>query len=132
MFRDTFYSPLFNLQKRQIFFETVRWHSNPINSRWHEVERRAMRSLSRYLDVPGLAPNGAARQTLLRSVMTIERLRRTVRLILVGAWQRRKLIVRALRGNPAALRWMWWAAKGSLAYVRGVAFEDLRPDVPRT
>jgi hypothetical protein len=44
-FRQAFYSPIYDPLKRSKFFLPVRWHANPINSRWRAVERKAQRTL---------------------------------------------------------------------------------------
>lgn len=43
-FRSAFYGPIFDPLKRRMFFHPLRWHANPINSRWRQVERRSGRS----------------------------------------------------------------------------------------
>jgi hypothetical protein len=44
-FRSAFYSSVFDPLKRRMFFHPLRWHANPINSRWRQVERRSERIL---------------------------------------------------------------------------------------
>ena len=43
--RSAFYSSVFDPLKRRMFFRPLRWHANPISSRWHRVERRSGRIL---------------------------------------------------------------------------------------
>jgi hypothetical protein len=45
VFRRSFYGPVFDPLKRQMFSLPLRWHSNPINARWRPVERRSRRIL---------------------------------------------------------------------------------------
>ena len=45
VFRRSFYGPVFDPLKRQMFSIPLRWHSNPINARWWPVERRSQRIL---------------------------------------------------------------------------------------
>ena len=44
-FNLAFHGPVFDPLKRKMFFHPLRWHANPINSRWRPVERRSRRIL---------------------------------------------------------------------------------------
>ncbi len=44
-FRSAFYGPVFDALKRRVFLRPLRWHANPINSRWRLVEKRSGRIL---------------------------------------------------------------------------------------
>jgi hypothetical protein len=44
-FNDAFYSGVFDPIKQRIFFQSVRWHSNPINEKWELIERKALSTL---------------------------------------------------------------------------------------
>jgi hypothetical protein len=44
-FRWAFYSPFFDPLKRKMFLHPARWHTNPINSKWRNVERKSKRTL---------------------------------------------------------------------------------------
>ncbi len=44
-FHQAFYSGFFDPLKQSIFFQTARWHANPINENWAAVERRALNTL---------------------------------------------------------------------------------------
>jgi hypothetical protein len=48
-FRHSFYNGIFDPLKQEIFYKVVRWHAQPLNQRWGEVEERAARTLSRTL-----------------------------------------------------------------------------------
>ena len=48
-FREAFFGPIFDPLKRRIFFNAVRWHAAPLNSRWHAVERKSRRQLRFHL-----------------------------------------------------------------------------------
>ena len=54
-FRGAFYSPIFDPLKRQMFSKPLRWHANPINSRWRPIERRSQRILRFSLGVGFMA-----------------------------------------------------------------------------
>jgi len=47
-FRSAFFDPF----KRRIFFLPVRWHAQPLNTHWQQIEDHAMRELLRYVTPP--------------------------------------------------------------------------------
>jgi len=51
-FGASYKSAFFDLFKRRAFFLPVRWHAQPLNAKWNEVEDRAMRELLRYVTPP--------------------------------------------------------------------------------
>jgi hypothetical protein len=47
-YKSAFFDPF----KRRMLFLPVRWHSQPLNDKWPEIERRAMQELLRYVTPP--------------------------------------------------------------------------------
>lgn len=45
MFREAFYSPIFDPLKREIFYKPVYWHSRPLNKQWDKTEAQARKTL---------------------------------------------------------------------------------------
>ena len=133
MFRFAFYGPVFNPLKRRIFLNTVRWHANVLNDRWTGVEARSMRAVDAYADPPstiGHAPMRTLWHGVLYIVALMEWMRRLPRAIALWHSLHRERIALALRGDVAALRWVWWTARRLLASLRGRRFEERRPDAP--
>jgi hypothetical protein len=52
-FGASFHSAFFDPFKRRIFFVPIRWHAQPLNGKWKEVEAHAMQELLRYVTPPG-------------------------------------------------------------------------------
>lgn len=51
-FRHVFQGGFFDPLKQRLFFETVRWHAQPVTAQWPGVERRALRAIGRWVDPP--------------------------------------------------------------------------------
>jgi hypothetical protein len=62
-FSDWFYGGLFDPLKQTIFFQPAKWHSQPLNQRWEQIEKRALRVL-----LSCVAPPTGARNVLSASV----------------------------------------------------------------
>jgi hypothetical protein len=70
-FGASFKSAFFDPFKRRIFFLPVRWHAQPLNAQWQQVEDHAMRELLRYVTPPNESLFTAAnsvREKVLRAV----------------------------------------------------------------
>jgi hypothetical protein len=114
-FGASYKSAFFDKFKRRMFFLPVRWHSQPLNEKWANVEREAMRELLRYVTPPG-------QSTLAGADNLAEKLRRIVGRILVALFvvlrpifiiiYHRQAVVRKLqlvaRADKAALRQLLW------------------------
>jgi hypothetical protein len=132
MFRNGFYSSIFNPLKRRIFHDTVRWHGKPLNGNWTEVEARALRTLGKYIERTGTAPRGAFWRAVFSSIVVLEYYRRGGPLHVIAYWltHHHKKVLLALRGDPAARRWALWALKRFGALVVRHPFREPRPEVP--
>jgi hypothetical protein len=56
-FSEWFYSGLFDPLKRNIFFQSAKWHSQSLNQRWEAVDKRALRVLLSCVAPPTDAEN---------------------------------------------------------------------------
>jgi hypothetical protein len=114
-FRRAFHSPLYDPLKRSKFFLPVRWHANPINSRWRRVERRSQRILRfalsqstfRSFSLPGIRLDvaGPARHACLlaargahRLGLAVPRLGERVSVLATAVWRKRHMAGSVLKG----------------------------------
>jgi hypothetical protein len=100
-FRAMFYSSKYDPLKQRTFFLPVRWHARPINSAWHDVERRAQRVLRFALSRIGRSPVPGPRLHVLlvaRYLAFPLIVYRRMAVLARAAWKRRRTIAAEIRG----------------------------------
>ena len=117
-FRQSFYSGFFDPLKRELFFLPVRWHSQPLNEQWAEVEARAAVELRRWVEPPSdkkVADTAQSPSLAGRLGGTIASLPMMSLRTVAYAWMFRRSIARYLlriaKGDVAALERMFWLAR---------------------
>ena len=114
-FGSSFKSAFFDPFKRRIFFLPIRWHAQPLNTKWKETEDNAMRELRRYVTPPDESffsgANGWSEKVLrivARALIGLFVILRPIFIVLYhprAVWRRLK---RAARGDRGALRQFGW------------------------
>ena len=132
--RSAFYGPFFDPLKRQFFFLPVYWHVDPLNKRWHRVERKAQKVLyihigkssvlnARILD-RGAAIVFGLWVKVLRSLSPLSR----VVHILRTCWQHREIVAtraaETLSGDKRAWTRVIWRARQAGIYITTGQFID--------
>jgi hypothetical protein len=121
-FRHSFYNGIFDPLKQEIFYKVIRWHANPLNPRWVEVEDRAAQLLSRTL----------RRETSLGWTMIVI----VIGLVFVAGdcWRHRRVIIRRLfqllTGNPAARARVLWRLGSLGRFIVGRQWRVPPPEQP--
>ncbi len=115
-FRQNFLSGFYDPLKRRLFFLPVRWHANPLNEKWNDVERRAERELRRFVGPPGEAASSVAGGPLRRFVSAAAHAPFVALRLIALSWIFRKRILfhlsRALRGDRQVFgRFRWFMQK---------------------
>ena len=114
-FGASYKSAFFDPFKRRIFFLPVRWHAQPLDAKWQEVEARAMNELRGYVTPPDQrlfdgadGPSDMARRVAARALTVLFVVLRPVFLLAYhreAVWRRLR---QAASGDRAALRRLWW------------------------
>jgi hypothetical protein len=73
-FGASFKSAFFDPFKRRIFFLPVRWHAQPLNAQWQQVEDHAMRELLRYVTPPNESLFTAANSVREKALRAVSRM----------------------------------------------------------
>ena len=115
-FKHSFYSGFFDPLKRKLFFLPVRWHAQPLNDKWGEVEERAMIELSRWVTPPDEAAASTSMQAApARLAATIADLPIAALRSLAYIWIFRRRIGhyagRMLRGDRQSFARVTWFAR---------------------
>jgi hypothetical protein len=117
-FGASYKSAFFDPFKRRIFFLPVRWHAQPLNTKWQEIEDRAMCELKRYVTPPDQRRLDGSRGFSEKSRRVAGRMLTSLfimlRPVLILTYHR-KAVWRRLRqaasGDRAALRRVMWYAR---------------------
>jgi hypothetical protein len=122
--RAAFRGPVFDPLKRQYFFSPARWHADPINARWRDVERKSMRTLTMILRPRlgfttigvGMMQIGMGMMHLVLGMLLIWR---RVSLIVTASLEHRDTIASRLAniGDPNVRRRIWWRIRHIAAYL---------------
>ncbi len=114
-FGSCFKSAFFDPFKRRIFFLPVRWHSQPLNMNWKEIEDRAMHDLRHYVKPPDEALLSGANSVtekayrVMGSVLTT--LFTILRPILIIIYHRQAVwrnFKKAVSGDRNSIRQFFW------------------------
>jgi hypothetical protein len=145
-FNAAFYSGVHDPLKQRIFFAPARWHANPLNHKWKDVEGRALDTLLSCVAPPERA-GPVARPSLHGSALARAKHALTLTFykklvvplfrvagVTHNLWVSRKAIMPRLhqvaRGDPAAVRWVTWRIR-QLAYrLVGRTLYEPRPPRP--
>jgi hypothetical protein len=114
-FGASYKSAFFDPFKRRIFFLPVRWHAQPLDAKWRQVEARAMSELRRYVTPPDQrlrdGANGIGDVVLRVAARGLTVLLVMLRPVFLLAYHREAVwrrLRQAAAGDRAALRRVLW------------------------
>jgi hypothetical protein len=121
-FRHSFYNPIFDPLKRDIFYKVVRWHGRPVNHNWDKVENSSSLALSRTLK----------RQKSVEWMIVAALLGMVF--VVGDCWRNRRIIARRLfqilTGHPGARARVMWRVRILKHYVLGNPLRAPPPEPP--
>lgn len=153
-FRQSFFSPVFDPLKREIYFLTVRWHGRPLNESWSVVESQARQLNEIWLTDSPLPKSNILAEAAMHSRhalrgrdsefpagMQLRGWRLSLLNMAIGVvrWTyvlytyRLAILRRAgqlLRGDTAAARRIWWHLQREAYFIAGWDFKKPAPPPP--
>ncbi len=136
-FRASFYSPIFDPLKRQIFFLPVRWHGRELNENWTAVEHQAMYELLQWVRPPADdAKSGSIERGFLASIAApflnlALALIRWIGIYLAHRKDISRRLMQALRGDKLAIRRILWNLRREVLVLAGQLPTDRPPPQPK-
>jgi hypothetical protein len=123
--------------KRHLLFKTVRWHANPINSKWDPIECRAVATLRTYLTPPESvdAQEASTRPNLrMRGLKLLLAFWLGVFDPLWTLWVHRKSaahrFAQIVRGDRQAFDRVFWHVRATLCNLLNLPFHERPPRPP--
>ncbi len=131
LFRHAYMLESIDLLKRSLFLIPVRWHIGPVGEKWKATEAAVAETIRRYVSPPlptqklilstaALTPGNEPGKVTLPSVLRMRMLDLLAialhfELMLRAAWAKREVnghrILKAMSGDPVAMRWVFWRIK---------------------